>query len=715
MASADKNPLSDEWRAVSDCIDAYESQAGDGFPELRPFISSVKPAYQLAALVELVKVDMERRWLGGDQRRIEKYLGDYPELSASPAVIEDLLHQEYQVRSKNGSAPSVDELRSRFPNVDESRVVSGPQGMVATVNLSVQPLETKPFDSQASDQGPSGTVFYDSTKTKSSQTGSASGSSASPLSASSPSPAKDTASDPPSVRSDARTAKPDADPASIGRYSVKKRLGSGSFGMVYRCFDEDLKRDVAIKVPHRRSASQDRIKEFMHEAQSAARLRHGSIVTVLDTNQTNDGRVYIVYEYIKGLTLQECMEKGGYSYDDVVRWVAETADGLHHAHKNGIVHRDIKPANILVDEDGRPHIADFGLAKMDDQFFKNDAGKVLGTVAYMSPEQATGDSHWATPQTDVYSLGVVLYQMLCNRLPFSSGKIEEVLEQIKKRPPTPPRSIDDKIPKKLEDVCLKAMAKAPSDRYTTAGDMAADLRAAMVVVPPRRIVRRVLTAGAGMAAVVALLVWAPWRDKNTVAIKVGSLKELKAEVDEQFAKMSAGNPQLTIHFQGKKDEGVWKPLSGKAFSLHEGDKVQLHVNISGNVPKYVYLYWYDTFGAPELLWPKDLTNQKPVTRVSHPADPDEWLSMDGAQGAEMALVAVRDKPLTSADLEEFQNSPAFGKNAVRLNEVFQVASGEINRGLSGTVKSRKNPLEQGFEKSLETKFGSYHGMVIPHQ
>jgi hypothetical protein len=156
-------------------------------------------------------------------------------------------------------------------------------------------------------------------------------------------------------------------------------------------------------------------------------------------------------------------------------------------------------------------------------------------------------------------------------------------------------------------------------------------------------------------------------------------------------------------------------LSGKSFSLHEGDKVQLHVNISGNVPKYVYLYWYDSLGKPALLWPADLSQQKPVTRVSSPSDPNEWHVMDSVQGAEMALVAVRDQPLTSADLEEFENSPAFGKNAVRLNEVFQVASGEINRGLSGTVKSRKNPLEQGFEKTLESKFGSYHGMVIPHQ
>src|SRR5204863_4480775 len=139
------------------------------------------------------------------------------------------------------------------------------------------------------------------------------------------------------------------------------------------------------------------------------------------------------------------------------RWTAEVADALHHAHKQGIVHRDIKPANVLVDADGKTHIADFGLAKLDDRFFKDDTGRVLGTAAYMSPEQAAGQSHWASPQTDIYSLGVMLYQMLTKRLPFGGRTLSEMLEQVKQRVPSPPRTIDDKIPKPLEDICLKAM------------------------------------------------------------------------------------------------------------------------------------------------------------------------------------------------------------------------------------------------------------------
>src|SRR5262249_6443144 len=120
----------------------------------------------------------------------------------------------------------------------------------------------------------------------------------------------------------------------IGRYSIKRTLGSGSFGMVYHCFDEDLKRDVAIKVPHGPSSgSQARVKEFMHEAQSAARLKHPGIVTVLDTSQTAEGRVFIVYEFVPGATLQNRLEDGKYGYEDAARWVGEVAEALHHAHK----------------------------------------------------------------------------------------------------------------------------------------------------------------------------------------------------------------------------------------------------------------------------------------------------------------------------------------------------------------------------------------------
>ena len=384
--------------------------------------------------------------------------------------------------------------------------------MVATVALGDAKIETHRSGSHDDPPGSSGTIVYDSQKSKESTAPNAAGG---PPTIEHDGTARTAGDSGHTAGGAARTAGADssatshsaaaasAPPAavlggSISRYVIRQQLGAGSFGVVLRCFDGDLKRDVAIKLPHRQGDSTaDRVKEFLHEAQSAARLRHPGIVTVLDTGQSDDGRVYIVYEFIRGTTLQDRLDKGDYTLEEVVGWVAGTAEALHHAHKNGIVHRDIKPANILLDEESRPHIADFGLAKMDDRFFKNDAGRVLGTAAYMSPEQANGQSHWASPQTDIYSLGVMLYQMLTKRLPFGGRTLSEMLEQVKQRVPAPPRTIDDKIPKPLEDVCLKAMAKNPADRYSTAADMAADLRAALAGAPRaarplarRRAVRR---------------------------------------------------------------------------------------------------------------------------------------------------------------------------------------------------------------------------------
>ena len=177
----------------------------------------------------------------------------------------------------------------------------------------------------------------------------------------------------------------------IGRYRVLGELGKGTFGIVYHCADDLLHREVAIKVM-REDASAEPVAAMLHEAQGAARLRHPAIVRVLDTGQTEDGRAYIVFEYISGRTLRERLEDQTFDRAEAIRWLADVADALHYAHKNGIVHRDVKPANILIDDDACAHLADFGLAKIDDQFVSNDIGRPVGTYCYMSPEQARGQS-----------------------------------------------------------------------------------------------------------------------------------------------------------------------------------------------------------------------------------------------------------------------------------------------------------------------------------
>ena len=162
------------------------------------------------------------------------------------------------------------------------------------------------------------------------------------------------------------------------------------------------------------------------------------MLKVIAADKVFGGSVFIVYEFIEGDSLQTRLQSRDFDSVDAVRWITDVAEALQHAHAQGIVHRDIKPANILLNTEGRACVADFGLATIDEGFFKDDAGSIVGTIAYMSPEQASGRSHWATPQTDIYALGVTLYQLLTGKLPFASKSVNEALDQIKHRDPAPP-------------------------------------------------------------------------------------------------------------------------------------------------------------------------------------------------------------------------------------------------------------------------------------
>lgn len=266
-------------------------------------------------------------------------------------------------------------------------------------------------------------------------------------------------------------------PCRLGKFLLQTQLGAGTFGYVFRAWDSELERTVAIKVQRAGSLSaKEEVDRLHREARSAAQLKHPGIVSLYETSHTEDGVCFLVYEFIEGETLEAWLEQHHSTPQQAATQIAELAEILQYAHSHGVIHRDVKPSNVLVDREGRLHIMDFGLAKRDTgDMTETPDGQVMGTPAYMSPEQARGETSGVDSRSDIYSLGVVLYEMLTSERPFQ-GNRRMLMVQLLDDEPRAPRQLNDKIPRDLETICLKAMAKSAARRYQTAAEFANDLR-----------------------------------------------------------------------------------------------------------------------------------------------------------------------------------------------------------------------------------------------
>ncbi|MCC6123366.1 MAG: protein kinase [Pirellulales bacterium] len=609
-----------EWDLVDDAVGrleaAWRMKAPVDFQALLP--PSGDP-HRNPVLRELIKADQELRWRSGERKLLESYLTEWPELLAEESDVVELLRAECETRALCDILPTREELAARFPKLGAeidlnciAATVRGERGELPDIS-SISSLNI-PCDAQL-------TAAFSKSSTD------------------------------PQVP--ARPSPPLESGDILGNYEIMKVLGQGAMGTVYLARQKELDWQVAIKIPRLDQPHSARIVErLLEEAKTVVRLKHPHIVTVHHIDRDAAGTPYVVMDYIEGgtlgegCTLGELLQRERLAPERAAELLIPTAEAVHFAHRHGFVHRDLKPGNILLDREGRPHVADFGLA-LHESRQQRQAGEYAGTFRYMAPEQVRGETHRLDGRADVWALGVILYEMLAGRRPFESADPQILEDEILHRDPRPPRQIDDKIPAELEKICLKCLKKDAAQRYLTAADLAEDLRQWR---QPGRALRRKLLGTGLVAGLILFLGWAFWRESPPPG-------------------RTQGTAPTVAPLEGTLDVLIWNTadparrglslLKRQVMSLRPNDKVQIKADL--NRPAYIYLVWIDSRGAawPVYPWTRGRWDERPQkeieqTRLSLPPAADEGWAMQGPPGMETLLLLARAEPLPrDLDLKGF--------------------------------------------------------------
>ncbi len=372
--------------------------------------------------MELVHSELDWRLKSGEPARVEDYILAFPDLNRDRDALVDLLAAEWTIRRRSEPTLGGEEYQSRFPGLYSAlldHMTRGSTGLRPTLPLA-RPASATPDEA--------------------------------------------------AMRL----------PAMFDRFELRELVGQGTFGRVYRAWDTEMRQYVALKLPRLGpSASPADVQTFLREARNASGLRHPNIVQMFEAAR-HEGTAYMVTEFVEGRTLADVLRDGPPHPDASAELMMTILDALDyaHSHEKRVIHRDLKPSNILIDSRGRPHLTDFGLAQRDG----GDGSSVImsesllvGTLAYMSPEQVLGRTNRVDARSDVFAAGVVLYELLTGELPFR-GRGRMLQAQIVDGEPVSPRRLNDLIPEALESICQKALAKSPADRFPSARAMADQLQ-----------------------------------------------------------------------------------------------------------------------------------------------------------------------------------------------------------------------------------------------
>jgi WD40 repeat protein/tRNA A-37 threonylcarbamoyl transferase component Bud32 len=381
--------------------------------------------------IDAAAIRFERAWTAGSRPRIEDYLAEADESLTVP-LLEELLLVEHELRRRAGEKPSVEEYWLRFPD------------RIALVEAVFRRKQASSAAAHAQGRD------LDPTNTR---------------------------TDAPSEPTDENGVFPAGTRVRyFGDYELIKELGRGGMGIVFKARQISLNRPVAIKMIRTAAlASEDELRRFQNEAEAIALLDHPHIVPILEVG-SHEGQRYFSMKLISGSSLDKVLSDYTNNPKSAARLVKTAAEAVHHAHQRGILHRDLKPANILLDEHGEPYVTDFGLAKrVQGDSEMTFSGAIVGTPAYMAPEQASGRRGAVTTASDVYGLGAILYALLTGRAPFGGDSIDDTLEQVRSAAPALPSKINPVVPRDLEVICLKCVEKDPAERYPSAAALAEDL------------------------------------------------------------------------------------------------------------------------------------------------------------------------------------------------------------------------------------------------